>query len=105
MAALRPCPSGSGLVVAASQLSFITLPPLSIQPSGRRGSALLLSLNTSTGKTGHHRHAIGARKGAEEGFNLDPEDKKRVIEEQVKKYRELFAKHYELEKVRVTPIL
>ncbi|CAO2043942.1 unnamed protein product [Urochloa humidicola] len=96
MAALRPCPSGH--VGGASQLSFSTLSPCILQPFGRRGSASFLSLNTLTGKAAGHRHAIGAQKGSEEGPDLDPEDKKRVIEEQVKKYRELFAKHYELEK-------
>ncbi|CAL5014594.1 unnamed protein product [Urochloa decumbens] len=96
MAALRPCPSG--LVVGRSQLSFSTLSPRVLQPFGS-ASSLLISLNTSTGKTGH-RHAIGAHyhKGAEEGPGLDPEDKKRVIEKQLKEYRELFAKYYELEK-------
>ncbi|RLM73328.1 hypothetical protein C2845_PM15G26070 [Panicum miliaceum] len=93
MAALRPCPSG--LAVG----SFSTLPPRIVQPFGRRGRASLFNLKTSTGRT-DHRHAIGAQKGAdEEPFDLDPDSKKRGLEEQVKMFRAIFPKHYfELEK-------
>ncbi|CAO2036716.1 unnamed protein product [Urochloa humidicola] len=78
MAALRPCPStSSSLVVGASHLNLITLSPRIVRSVGRRGSASLLNLRTSTAHLLRHRHAIAAQKGAGRGQNPDYE--KRVV--------------------------